>query len=88
MSLEGRLYRCPSCIAPLPREQGEDGPEFILDPEGNVCPNCQHVFSAAAVLEEDYPRRGVRGPARGTSPRTGRTGPKVEPQSQQRALFP
>jgi len=55
MALEGRLYRCPRCIAPLPRAMGAEGQEFILDPEGNVCPKCGHVFSAAAVLEENYP---------------------------------
>ena len=81
MALSGRLYRCPKCIAPLPRVQGDDGPEFILDPEGNVCPRCGHVFSAAAVIEENYPRPGLGGTRKAAAPKP------AEPTAKQEALF-
>ena len=57
MSMQGPLVRCPNCIAPIPGAVATDG-TITLEPEGNRCPRCGHVFSAARALDmiEDYPK--------------------------------
>lgn len=68
MALEGSLVRCPNCIAPIPgavsadpaAPHGASGTVITLEPEGNRCPKCGHVFSAARALIEDYGKRSQR----------------------------
>lgn len=90
MALEGTtLYRCPKCIAPLPRVPGPSGPETVLDPDRNQCRRCGNIFTASQALCDDYAKKG-RASSRAsgsTTPETGDTRPKAGKSPRQGALF-
>ena len=72
MSMAGAAFeRCPKCIAPV---------RGGLDPFGNRCHVCGHVFDGAQAISESYSRKGRHLPDRKPTAAEPATDTGPEPQ--------